>query len=94
MNGTPVDVRRAAQACQKGAEVLQGLAAMFRLLAGPGPAPDDPYGILGVRPEDPIELVKSVYRAKARHLHPDKGGDAEAFKRLDAAYKAILAQRR
>lgn len=53
----------------------------------------DPYRILGVEPGDPPELVTAVFRAKAKVLHPDKkAGDAEKFKRLDAAYKAVKAQ--
>ena len=52
----------------------------------------DPYRILGVEPGDPPELVTAVFRAKAKVLHPDKGGDPEQFKRLHAAYKAVRAQ--
>ncbi len=35
--------------------------------------------------------VRNAYRRKARKLHPDVGGDAEAFKQLYAAYRAVLA---
>lgn len=36
------------------------------------------------------ELVR-LYRQKAHELHPDKGGDAERFIRLTAAYEELLA---
>lgn len=56
----------------------------------PGTQQDNnPYLIVGVEPGDPPELVTAVFRAKAKILHPDKGGDKEQFKRLKAAYDAI-----
>ena len=39
---------------------------------------------------DRKELTR-LYRQKAQQLHPDKGGDAEAFIRLTAAYEELLA---
>jgi len=53
----------------------------------------DAYDILGVSPDDPIELVKDVYRKKSMYFHPDKGGDAEKFKRLNTAYEAVMKSR-
>ena len=35
--------------------------------------------------------VTNAYRRKARKLHPDVGGDADQFKALYAAYRAVLA---
>ncbi len=34
--------------------------------------------------------IRNAYRRKARKLHPDVGGDAESFKQLYAAYRAVL----
>jgi len=31
-----------------------------------------------------------LYRKKAQEMHPDKGGDAEAFILLTAAYEELL----
>ena len=31
----------------------------------------DPYIILGVTPETPVEEIKAAYRRAARRLHPD-----------------------
>lgn len=53
----------------------------------------DAYDILGVSPDDPIDLVESVYRKKSMFYHPDKGGDAEKFKRLNNAYETIMKSR-
>lgn len=53
----------------------------------------DAYDILGVSPEDPMELVEKVYRNKSMYYHPDKGGDAEKFKRLTRAYERICESR-
>lgn len=49
----------------------------------------DAYDFLGVAPDDPIDLVKDVYRKKSMYYHPDKGGTNEKFKRLDDAYRLI-----
>lgn len=53
----------------------------------------DAYEILGVDPDDPIDVVRAVYHAKAKHYHPDnlETGDAERFKLIQRAYEAIAA---
>ena len=53
----------------------------------------DAYDILGVSPDDPIDLIKSVYQRKSMFYHPDKGGDPEKFKRLTKAYELIMKNR-
>lgn len=53
----------------------------------------DPYHILGISFEDSNEMLDAVFRAKAKLLHPDHGGDAERFKELMAAYNAIRTER-
>jgi len=53
----------------------------------------DAYDILGVSPDDPVDLIKDVYRKKSMYYHPDKGGDPERFKRLTQAYELILESR-
>ncbi len=35
-------------------------------------------------------IVKSAYRAQAKHHHPDLGGDARAFRRIHDAYEALM----
>jgi len=34
--------------------------------------------------------IRNAYRRKARKLHPDVGGDPDAFKQLHDAYRALL----
>lgn len=53
----------------------------------------DAYDFLGVSPDDPIELVKDVFRRKSMYYHPDKGGSEEKFKKLNKAYELILKTR-
>ena len=53
----------------------------------------DAYDTLGASPDDPLELIKDIYRRKSQFYHPDKGGDPEKFKRLTAAYELILKSR-
>jgi len=51
------------------------------------------YGILGLDANAELtkRTVKNAYRRKARKLHPDVGGDPEAFKQLHDAYRKTLA---
>jgi hypothetical protein len=56
------------------------------------PAPSkhrDPFEILGVRSDAPREIIEAAYRAQAKRLHPDAGGDAEAFHELQQAWEQI-----
>ena len=53
----------------------------------------DAYDTLGAGPDDPVELIKDVYKRKSMYYHPDKGGDPEKFKRLTAAYELIMKSR-
>lgn len=47
--------------------------------------------VLGVRLPAPVSEVKQAYRQLAREHHPDKGGDAAAFRRVKEAYDFIIA---
>ena len=53
----------------------------------------DAYDFLGVSPDDPVELIKDIFRRKSMHYHPDKGGTNEKFKRLNNAYELIMKTR-
>jgi len=50
------------------------------------------YAWLGLELRDDLTKreVKNAYRRQARKLHPDVGGDAESFKQLYSAYRAVL----
>ncbi len=45
--------------------------------------------VLGLRPPVDAAAVKRAYRHLARELHPDAGGDAAAFLRVQAAYEVV-----
>ena len=49
-----------------------------------------PWQVLELNPGTSLEVVEAVYRAKAKLLHPDRGGDAEAMRELNEAYHAIV----
>lgn len=50
---------------------------------------DDYYGLLGVGKSASQDEIKRAFRKKAHELHPDKGGDAEAFKKVNEAYQIL-----
>lgn len=60
----------------------------YGLLAAPARV-RDPFEVLGVRPDADEDVIEASYKAKAKRLHPDAGGSAEAFKELQAAYEAV-----
>lgn len=58
---------------------------------------EDPFAILGVRREAPLEELKRAYRRLAMHWHPDRNASAAAageFKRVQAAYELCLDPQR
>ncbi len=54
---------------------------------------EDPYAVLGVKPEAPQDEIRKAYRALAKKLHPDLNpGDQKAeekFKQVSAAYDLV-----
>lgn len=48
--------------------------------------------LLGVCSNATPTEIKTAYREKAMTAHPDKGGDAEGFAELSAAYERLLAE--
>lgn len=51
------------------------------------------WATLGVANDATVEAIKAAYRARALVTHPDRGGDADAFRLLKAAYDEALARR-
>jgi len=52
------------------------------------------YAVLGLTPDAGMAEIKRAYRKKAKKLHPDvSGSDAEQFRLLYAAYKALSDER-
>jgi len=54
----------------------------------------DPRGdalrLLGLEPGASQPMIKRAYRRLAKAHHPDLGGDAQAFHRLEAAYRLLM----
>lgn len=50
---------------------------------------NDPYKILGVDKTASEADIKKAYRAAAKKHHPDKGGNAEEFKKINEAYEIL-----
>jgi hypothetical protein len=61
--------------------------ARSRHPAHSGGVATDPFAVLGLAPTASEAQVKAAYRAAARRLHPDAGGDEAAFRELAAAAK-------
>ncbi len=58
---------------------------------------DDPFVILGVRPEASAEEVKQAYRRLAMRWHPDRNASSAAateFRKVHAAYERFLERQR
>ena len=57
---------------------------------------EDPYIILGVSPNDSIEVIKKKYKKLALLYHPDRNSQEdrikaeEKFKRINNAYNTII----
>ena len=47
------------------------------------------YETLGIEKSSTAAQIKKAYRKKALRMHPDKGGDPEEFKKLQAAYDVL-----
>jgi len=71
---------------------LRGIADLVReaYLQLPAPARHrDPFEVLGVRPDAPMEDIKAMYLIKMKRLHPDVGGSEEATKEINDAWERI-----
>ena len=51
-----------------------------------------PHAILGVRADADVDEIRARYRELAKVCHPDAGGDAADFIRLQQAYQTLLEQ--
>ena len=49
----------------------------------------DPYALLGIGRSADDATIKSAYRKAAKGAHPDSGGDAEQFGKLQVAYELL-----
>ena len=49
----------------------------------------DYYEVLGIKKGASASEIKKAYRTLAKELHPDKGGDENAFKEVNEAYEVL-----
>lgn len=79
--------------------VLLGAGLSLSLIARRTPLPftgmseTEARSVLGVGAEASIDQIQAAYRARMRTAHPDRGGDAAAAKRLNAARDRLLKRR-
>jgi DnaJ-class molecular chaperone len=52
------------------------------------------YDVLGVKKTDDATTIKRAYRKKVKENHPDRGGDTEKFKEINAAYEVLGDEKR
>lgn len=50
---------------------------------------EDYYKMLGCERGATAEEIKKAFKEKAKKMHPDKGGDAEQFKKINEAHKVL-----
>lgn len=71
-----------------------GSAAQSPKPPGARKTPRSPhFELLGLAPGASDEEVKRAYRQRALETHPDRGGSAEAFRAVHAAFEHIHARR-
>ena len=58
--------------------------------ATPGPGQPSIWETLGLQSNATSDELKGGYRARALATHPDRGGDPEAFRAVQSAYKEAL----
>ena len=54
--------------------------------------PVSAWELLGLAPGASVREIKRAYRHKALELHPDRGGDADAFRAITRAYEKLVAR--
>ena len=56
----------------------------------PAAAQLDCWEILGIKQTKDVNLIKTQYRGRAFETHPDSGGSADKFQKLNEAYEMAL----
>ncbi|MDX0432992.1 DnaJ domain-containing protein [Sinorhizobium medicae] len=49
----------------------------------------DPYALLGIERDADERAIRTAYRRAVKTAHPDRGGDADQFGKLQAAYELL-----
>jgi hypothetical protein len=53
---------------------------------------EEASSVLGVDPDAGEAAVRTAYRERVKAVHPDRGGDAEAFDRVNRAYERLTSE--
>jgi len=56
--------------------------------------PDWWAAVLGCDPDAGMDVIRSAFRKRAMETHPDRGGSAEAFTQVYAAWEFVKQQKR
>jgi len=57
----------------------------------PAPAPDaSAWSVLGLSPGASLADVRRAFQRRALETHPDQGGEAEAFQKVQRAYEKLV----
>jgi DnaJ-domain-containing protein 1 len=73
-------------------DMIEAICKMNKeIMASVKPFLAEEYAMLGLAVGASKREIKNAYRRQARKLHPDKGGNEEAMKALNGAYKRLLA---
>lgn len=71
---------------------VRGMAEVFEAAYVQLAAPKqkrNPYDVLMILPDSPIEVAEAVFRSLAKKHHPDTGGSVDTFKELNEAIEEI-----
>lgn len=73
-------------------EHFAGMGGMPGGMRGASSPPDtmEYYNLLGISREADDKEIKKAFRKKAMKEHPDRGGDAEKFKKISEAYEVLI----
>ena len=69
----------------------QGHSHRQRFSDRPRDSREEALAVLGLERGASREAVKAAHRRLVKRHHPDMGGEVEAFRRIDAAYRLLIA---
>lgn len=68
-----------------------GIGPRQRFTSRPRDSREEALAVLGLERGASRDAVKAAHRRLVKRHHPDMGGEAEAFQRIDAAYRLLIA---